>query len=452
MSTCLFVNRNGIPCSNHNILNTEYCHLKSHHPDLVKYQECLEKLYQIYYDKTVDHNNFIIKDVVGDGACLYRCFIVHLLKNLPHLMNINPEVYIDFMKVLNGFFQLSLEDSGIDIEKWTSFEYQTKINQIVDKKMLETNYLLVNKLARYIQIKLKDWLVKNKTFSIEDLGGFTIENLVENCHEMSLEQYDFLYNIFAGDLDYLLIKMDSDDENEDEKDKENTENIKSTEIPSMSPGPNPRSHTKKTDPIQADKNSTTISVKSLTSTSSSILDEIGIEEELPLKPTPKKNILKGKGGKSKKNLTKKLNDKPDNKKDNKIDENCGQMSKHDQDKVKENYYKKINIPDRWGSTSEIYAFSGLFSAVINVYVIKRFDKKTCSVVMGKKAVKTSRLELYQRVQLRIDENRFPQELNILLIEKNGFPHYQYLESKCVSPPPSEPTTPTSDKYTIVSTS
>ena len=177
-----------------------------------------------------------------------------------------------------------------------------------------------------MQFLIKDWLVQHQYYQIDDLGGITIEDLVEDCHELSLEQYGFLYSIYAGDMDYVLMRVDEEDEEES--------------VP--------------------------------------ILDEIGIAEEMEV------------------------------------------SSEHGK-------YKKINIPDRWGGTPEIYAFSSLMAARINIYVIKRYDKKTQKVVLGKKIVKNSRLQLYQRVEIRPQGNFYIPDLNLLLIEKKGYAHYQYLE-------------------------
>lgn len=337
MGKCQHVNKNGTKCGNKILPNSKYCYLKSHYPDTDQYLDIVDKLYQDYLARTIDHQLFTIKDVIGDGACLYRCLTIHLLKNLDQLVKIKPDIYTEIVKTLNEFFQLQMEDSAIQIENWSTEQYHEKISDIIDCKLLETNYYLVNKIAKYVQILLKKWLVQNQDYQIDELGGISIRDLVEGCHGITIDQYDFLYNIFAGDVDYLLLKMDDED--------------------------------------------------SPTDVSSSELDSIAAVEEVEI-PTKTK-------GKEK----------------------------------KKEKYKKINIPDRWGSSSEIYAFSGLFHAVINVYVIKRFEKKNCSIVVGKKVLKTSRLELYQRVELRTDAPKFTQELDVLLIERRGIPHYQYLDRK-----------------------
>ena len=151
MSTCLHVNKNGTACGNKNLLGSDFCYLKSHYPDPELYQNIYEKLYKNYLAQTIDHNLFTVTDVIGDGACLYRCFTVHLLKNLELLAKVNQDVYLDFFKMINEYFQLKLEDNTIEIKEWTSDEYQAQIKDIINKKMLETNYLFVNKLAKYIQ-------------------------------------------------------------------------------------------------------------------------------------------------------------------------------------------------------------------------------------------------------------------------------------------------------------
>jgi len=325
MTTCLHISKSGITCDNKKILGTNFCYLKSHHSNQKEYQDCVETLYQNYVSQTIDSKNFQVIDVIGDGACLYRCFTVHLLKNLKTLSKTNHEIYSDFMEITNEFFQLKMENNTVKIDDWSQEEYQSKIQEIIEQKMLETNYMFVNKLAKYLQVKIKDWLVSNKSMPIEELGGFTLEHLVENCHDITLEQYNVLYEIFAGDLDYIMIQQDDSDES------------------------------------------------------------IGVKEDVS-------NQSRSNGGKM----------------------------------------QKLNIPDRWGSTSETYGFSGLCHINVNVFVIKRFDRKSCGIILGKKIVKSSRMELYQRVALRSFGETVSKDLDVLLIERKGFPHYQYLDKNNIS--------------------
>jgi hypothetical protein len=351
MSTCLHISKGGINCDNKKILGTNFCYLKSHHTNQKEYQNCVETLYQNFISQTIDSKDFQVSDVIGDGACLYRCFTIHLLKNLNLLEKRNNEIYTKFMEVTNFFLKLRLGKNDFKISDISSVEYQAQIDDIVEQKMVESNYMFINELAKYLQFKIKDWLVANSNLQIEELGGFTLEHLIENCHDITLEQYNALYGIFAGDLDYIIIQNDeSKNASKNESNDENNDDV-STNVEESN------------DEIQYDES----------------LSEISVGE-----------VVKSGKGASKKN------------------------------------YKKINIPDRWGSTSEIYGFSGLCGVNVNVYVIKRFDRKNCSIILGKKVVKSSRIELYQRVGLRSFDDKMEKDLDILLIEKKGFSHYQYL--------------------------
>ena len=198
MTTCLHFNKNGSACGNKKLTGSNYCYLKSHYPSLEDYEEISKKIYQHYLTKTIDHNIYTVTDVIGDGACLYRCFALHLLKNLDLLAKVNEEVYLDYMKMINQYFKLKLEDDNIEIKNWSSEEYQIKIQDIIKQKMLETNYLFVNKLSKYLQVKIKDWLVEHKNLSIEELGGFTLESLVENCHDISLNSSRYKISLFGS--------------------------------------------------------------------------------------------------------------------------------------------------------------------------------------------------------------------------------------------------------------
>jgi len=348
--TCNHIGRNNNKCKNYRLGESMFCYLKSHHSDADAYEKIIEKQYQNYITNTIDHSHFTLKDVVGDGACLYRCFVIYLLYNLQNLVEVNKPMYEILSKNVNEFFQLKF-NSSIDIINMHPDQYKTFIDEIFDNRMIEVNYLFINKLAKIIQVALKTWLVEHKDLTIEELGGFTIENLIQNCHDITIEQYEYLYDIFAGENDFLYVKTDENDD-------------ASTSTTSVS--------------NSASTSTTTTSTSTSTTTSASVAS------------TSTSSLVS--------------------------------------EAIKDGY-KKMYIPDRWGSSSEIYGFSGMFGGKVNIYVIKRFDKKMSDMADGKKLVKTSRLKLFQRVELRMSEYTFEKELNLLLVEKNGFSHYQYLDQR-----------------------
>ena len=58
-------------------------------------------------------------------------------------------------------------------------------------------------LARMIQQKCLQWLLKHKDIIYNEELGITYRDLVEDTHEMTFEQYQTLYGHFAGDLVFI---------------------------------------------------------------------------------------------------------------------------------------------------------------------------------------------------------------------------------------------------------
>ena len=91
--------------------------------------------------------------------------------------------------------------------------------------------------------------------------------------------------------------------------------------------------------------------------------------------------------------------------------------------------KKVEIPDRWGSSVEQVAISMLYGMTINVHLLQKFDKRMCRVIEVTKRAKNIRTKLYQVINPDIEdiECKVP-ELNIILEKQNITPHYQYIST------------------------
>ena len=91
--------------------------------------------------------------------------------------------------------------------------------------------------------------------------------------------------------------------------------------------------------------------------------------------------------------------------------------------------KKVEIPDRWGSSVEQVAISMLYGMTINVHLLQKFDKRMCRVIEVTKRAKNIRTKLYQVINPEIEdmECKVP-ELNIILEKQNITPHYQYIST------------------------
>lgn len=137
--TCQFKN-----CPRRVIENSNYCHLLSHHPDSKTYFQIQNALKSKFELSTLDLDNFTIYDVKADGACLYRCMVLAL-------------------------FGTELDES-------------------------QETYMASN-----LQNIIRKWIMKNRNRTVPEFQ-MTVENLVLSCHEFaSLEEYDYCYQIFAGD-------------------------------------------------------------------------------------------------------------------------------------------------------------------------------------------------------------------------------------------------------------
>ncbi len=122
---------------------------------------------------TKTKKDFEIVSVRGDGACLYRSIIRFL---------------VDYQKQLNGneYFYKIFDD--------------IKINE--------------KEASRNLQEVLKNWIVEHQTDPLDafiNIDG-TVGDLVLIDHEYveSIEVYESLYSIFAGENDYFI---DEEDDN-----------------------------------------------------------------------------------------------------------------------------------------------------------------------------------------------------------------------------------------------
>ena len=119
---------------------------------------------------TIDPNIFIIKDVKNDNSCLYRS-----LANTIHQRKKDNNI-VDFV-------------SEID----------------TDEEILCIESEIQETLARELQEISYKWVINNLYMEYPDLG-ITIEEMIMNCHEMSVEEYINNYKFFAGDIIVKKIK------------------------------------------------------------------------------------------------------------------------------------------------------------------------------------------------------------------------------------------------------
>lgn len=157
------------PCKNNAIKGSDYCHLKSHHPTTAEYEIAVSKLVDGHLSTTVDPRMFRIYDVVGDGACMYRCL---------------AQMLYSHGRTRAGAMPLDIP------------EYTRELMSDEDE----------DAVARKMQDLLKTWLYNNKNEHVECLGC-TVEELVLSTHEdvTNMEDYRILFDIYAGEPDLVII-------------------------------------------------------------------------------------------------------------------------------------------------------------------------------------------------------------------------------------------------------
>ena len=168
------------PCKNEAMRGSGYCHLKKHHPTPAEYEIAVAKLYDHFESTTLDPRGFEIIDVLGDGACMYRC-MVQMLHN-----SRSPQI-----REKNALLLSIPSDTRGAAQKGCV---------LMDDETEEA-------AARKMQELLKTWLYDNRQEIVAQLGC-TVEELVLSTHEdvTTIDDYRILYEIFAGEPDFLIVE------------------------------------------------------------------------------------------------------------------------------------------------------------------------------------------------------------------------------------------------------
>lgn len=173
---CQYKTKTGIQCKNRCIGDLNFCHLKSHHIDLQKYYDMVDKLDKEFESSTITLNDFIVCNVTSDGACAYRTMIKALY---------DVRKFYDIHMTYESKYFLEL----IRLMKANDKLYPN----------LETN------LAELIQQLLREWIIDHKDIIIENMNC-SLENYIITCHDFdNIKQYDELYKIFAGDDNFIKV-------------------------------------------------------------------------------------------------------------------------------------------------------------------------------------------------------------------------------------------------------
>jgi hypothetical protein len=185
---CQYRFKNDTQCKNTVMGTLKYCHLLKHHKDRDRHNQEQERLHTLYKDSTQSVQDFEIYDVLGDGACLYRCFARLLLCTSKLKIDLESD-YVDELLIMKkclliGYTEQSLKLKDINLNKYEE-----------------------GNMAYLLQQIIREWIMENRDMKIEHLDC-TLENYVKVCHEIGdIFEYNMLYKIFAGDK--KTVKIDS---------------------------------------------------------------------------------------------------------------------------------------------------------------------------------------------------------------------------------------------------
>jgi len=177
---CQHRSKTGRKCGNDIIGNSKYCYLKSHYPTRHMFEMIKTKIIDNFKYTTLSADDFELYNVKGDGACLYRSLAQGLYKQLQYLHN-HP--LFNVIMGIVGEDRMAIDGEFLDEETETE-------------------------LAIFLQRLIKEWLYKRQDNMIKELG-LTIRDLIQSTHDMNMDVYRDLYEIFAGEAD--VIKVENDD-------------------------------------------------------------------------------------------------------------------------------------------------------------------------------------------------------------------------------------------------
>ncbi len=174
---CQFRNKKDVQCKNRTIGSSTYCHLKSHHNSNEIYTQTIDELRQQFELSTLQLDNFRICNVTSDGACAYRCMIRALYD-------------------VNKIYPITVRHES---------DYTDQLSKIIEENK-KLNYGIETRLAALMQQIIREWIMENQQRIIENMD-YSLENFIITCHELeSLEEYNELYKIFAGEDDFVKIE------------------------------------------------------------------------------------------------------------------------------------------------------------------------------------------------------------------------------------------------------
>jgi len=146
-----------------------------------------------FINETEDGKNYLIEDILADGACFYRAFG-------------NSLVFLSKISKIKDLTKLK-EDELYNIE-W-DINNEKNIDDFINKMSFGNGLKAQTFLAKYIQLIAKNWIVKHYLDKMD--SGETIGECLRMTHtilnnpelktiENVIEYYNLWYDHFSGDV------------------------------------------------------------------------------------------------------------------------------------------------------------------------------------------------------------------------------------------------------------
>lgn len=123
-----------------------------------------------FIENTIDPIHFTIQDVENDNACFYRAVANYIYYAVPHTKVAN-------IKRFYSWGNIKTENSNLG-----------RYSEVQDN------------IARFVQDKILKYIMKHPE-EIIPATGMSIRDSIELIHEISYEEYNIYYSVFAGDID-----------------------------------------------------------------------------------------------------------------------------------------------------------------------------------------------------------------------------------------------------------
>ena len=185
---CEFVYKNGRKCKNKKLNNSNYCHILGHNPSEEYYENIRTKIITEFKLDKIPLKNFTIHYVLKDGACLYRSIVnglFHFNKRSTESLKEQFESNICFDKIDSIFFK--------------NINFNEKHNILPDN--IETIFsILLQKLCIIFVKNNRGLNIISKLPILSEINpNMMIEDIIRDIHNLSIDNYLELYEVFSGD-------------------------------------------------------------------------------------------------------------------------------------------------------------------------------------------------------------------------------------------------------------